>query len=134
MGMWISSTRVQIVRFRHLIVTAIGASVLLLGSGGLLAQDEDTPVPAEEQEEADNYPAAEREFGNPTEVEQDLNNSLPKPDSLVPQLKPQRWANFKQQLYKKHGLKLGFSYQGIYQYASESLTEQDTAAGGSCSS
>ena len=118
--MWTSSTRMQTVRLRHLMVTAVGASILLLGSGGLLAQDD----------EADSYPVAEREFGNPRDIDHNLDNSLPKRDSVVPQLKPQGWANFKKQLYKKHGLKLGFSYQGIYQKASESLTEQDTAAAG----
>jgi len=64
------------------------------------------------------------------DIDQDLNKSLPKPDSVLPQLMPQGWANFKKQLYEKHGLKVGFSYQGIYQVASESLMERDTAEGG----
>ncbi|MCK5377111.1 MAG: hypothetical protein KAJ97_08525, partial [Acidobacteria bacterium] len=126
-------------RLRYLIFAATGALALSLGHGVLLAQDHDTPGPAEEeqaapspdeQNESDGYPAAEREFGDPTDIEQDLNNSLPKPNSVLPQLTPKGWANFKKQLYKNHGLKVGFSYQGIYQVASESLTEQDTAAGG----
>lgn len=109
------------------------------GDGALQAQDDDTPGPAMEelaapnpgeQDESDGYPAVEREFDNPSDIEHDLNNSLPKSDSVFPQLMPQGWANFKKKLYKKQGLKMGLSYQTIYQVASESLTEQDTAAGG----
>ena len=127
------------IRFRYLIVAAMSALILLLGNGVLLAQENDTPRPAEEeqassnpdeQNEPDSYPAQEREFGDVTDIEGDLNNSLPKLDSVLPQLKPQGWADFKTQLYNKYGLKLGFSYQGIKQVASESLTEQDTAAAG----
>ena len=135
----LSSPILQAVRSQHLIFTAVAALVFSLGSGVLVAQVEDTPGPAweeqtvpglDEQDEYYGYPAEEREFGNPEDIEQDLNNSLPKQDSVLPQLKPQGWADFKKQLYKKHGLKLGLSYQGIYQVASESLTEQDTAAAG----
>jgi hypothetical protein len=126
-------------RSGHTALIAIGALVLLLGRGVLLAQADDTPGPAKEEQAApspdekdksDSYPAEEREFGNLTDIEQDLNNSLPKPNAVFLQLIPQGWENFKKQLYKKHGLKVGFSYQGIYQVASENLTEQDTAAGG----
>ena len=128
----------QAVRSRHLIVSAIGALVFSLGTGVLVAQDDDTPGPGkeeqmapspDEQDEDYGYPE-ERGFDHPLDIDQDLNKSLPKPDSVLPQLIPKGWANFKKQLYEKHGLKLGFSYQGIYQVASESLTEQDTAAGG----
>ncbi len=123
---------------RRLIIAAIGALTLLLGNGVALAQDDDRPGPAEEQvspspdeqEEPDSYPVETSDFDNPTDVNEDLENSLPKRDSVFPQLKPRGWANLKMRLYEKHGLKLGFSYQGIYQYASESLTGQDTAAAG----
>ncbi len=134
-----SLTHVDGSPIRHLIVAAVGALALLLGNGVVLAQDDDTPGPAQEQvspspdeqDEPDSYTEEKRDVGaNPTDVGEDLDNSLPQRDSVFPQLKPQGWANFKTNLYEKHGLKLGFSYQGIYQYASESVTGQDTAAGG----
>ncbi len=134
-----SLTHVDGSPIRHLIVAAVGALALLLGNGVVLAQDDDMPGPVEEQvspspdeqDEPDSYPEKMRNFGgNPTDIDEDLDNSLPKQDAAFPQLKPQGWANFKTNLHEKHGLKLGFRYQGIYQYASETVTGQDTAAGG----
>ena len=113
----LSSPILQAVRSRHLIFTAISALVFSLGNGVLLAQDDDTPGSAmeaqmapslDEQDEYYSYAVKEREFGNPSDIEQDLNNSLPKLDSVLPQLKPQGWSDYKKQLYEKHGLMLGF--------------------------
>jgi len=138
MGMWTASPDGRGVALRCLIVTALGASVLLLGDRALLAQEnvdsqpgEEQPAPApEDQDEPETYSGSERVFGNPTDIEQDLEGSLPKRDSVLPQLKPQGWANLKGKLYKNHGLMLGLSYQALVQHASRSVTDQDTAAGG----
>ena len=91
-----ASTHVDGTPLRHLIIAAIGALTLLLGNGVALAQDDDRPGPAEEQvspspdeqDEPDRYPEEMRGFDNPTDIDEDLDNSLPKRDSVVPQLKP----------------------------------------------
>ncbi len=68
--------------------------------------------------------------GNSVDIEADLINSFPQPNSLMPQLKPQIWTKFKRKLYKEHGIAIGISYQGIVQHASQTVTGNQTAAGG----
>jgi hypothetical protein len=53
------------------------------------------------------YPAQPRQAGTPTSPDQDLNDSFPKRDSLIPQLRPQNLPDFKRKLYEDYGLKLG---------------------------
>ena len=127
-------------RSGHWVLAAMSAFVLLLDVGLFAAQETDRPEPAEdakpaslssdEQDEPVGYPIKERDFDTPTDINEHLYNSFPKHDSVLPGLVPERWAEIKNRLYDKHGLKLGFSYQGIYQYASETLSGQDTASGG----
>ena len=92
------------------------------------AREVKTPTGAE-QNDPEGYPAEERQFDNPTDVDQDLDDSFPKRDSVLPQLKPPHWPEFKRTLYKKFGLKVGFSYQTIFQYASETLPGRQDVAG-----
>ncbi len=66
---------------------------------------------------------------NPTNIDVDLNTSFPQPNAVFDTRIPKEWFNWKQQLYKDHGVKLGFSYQSLYQKASDSLTGNDTAWG-----
>jgi len=68
--------------------------------------------------------------GNSVDIEADLINSFPQPNSLMPQLKPQIWTKFKRKHYKEHGIAIGISYQGIVQHASQTVTGNQTAAGG----
>jgi len=127
-------------RSGHWVLAAVSAFVLLLDVGLIAAQENDRPEPVEdaesaslspdEQDEPVGYPSEERDFDTPTDINEHLDNSFPKQDSVLPGLLPERWAEIKNRLYDKHGLKLGFSYQGIYQYASETVSGQDTAAGG----
>ena len=83
-----------------------------------------------EQDEPVGYRSELRNFDNPTDISEHLDNSFPKQDSILPKLLPDRWAEIKNGLFDKHGLKLGFSYQALFQYATETLSGQDTAAGG----
>ncbi|UCE63449.1 MAG: hypothetical protein JSU59_11435 [Nitrospirota bacterium] len=86
---------------------------------------------SETQAEEAGYESEMRELDiNPTDVEETLEESFPQAGSVFPQLKPQAWPNFKKKLYKEQGLALGVSYQGIFQHASESLTDNLDAAGG----
>jgi len=71
-----------------------------------------------------------RQAGTPTGIDRDLDTSFPKPDSLLPQLKPKLWPEFKTRLFDDYGLKLGVNYQTLVQYASDTLTGSDVAVGG----
>lgn len=96
--------------------------LMLLGSGIAQAQDD---------AEDDAYPDSIGNFDNPTEIEQDLEESFPKQDAVFPQIKPQWWPSIKRDLYQKYGLKVGFSYQSVVQQASDVLPgANDTAAAG----
>ncbi len=68
----------------------------------------------------------------PIDVGPDLDNSFPKPGALFGTLIPEKYFSWKTKLYKKTGLKLGFSYQTMYAWTSEvaaSGNEQDAWGG-----
>ena len=116
-------------------------SVVLLGcillglSGVVFAQENTGPEPGE-------IPAPETIPGiavgynatwqgeNPTNIDVDLNTSFPQPNAVFDTRVPKGWFDRKEQLYKDHGVKLGFSYQSLYQKASDTLSGNDTAWGG----
>ena len=50
------------------------------------------------------YPVQPRQAGTPTGIDRDLDTSFPKPDSLLPRLKPKLWPEFKTRLYDDYGL------------------------------
>ncbi len=83
----------------------------------------------DEDPEPVGYPPQPRQAGTPSGVDVDLDTSFPKQDSLIPQLKPQLWPEFKKKLYENYGLKLGVNYQTLVQYASATLTGSDVGAG-----
>ena len=87
------------------------------------AETDPTPEPV-------GYPPEPRQAGTPTGVDQDLRDSFPQQDSVIPQLMPQHLPDFKKMLNEKYGLKLGLNYQTLAQYASDTLTGNDTALGG----
>lgn len=79
---------------RCLILAAtIACTVLLTGTDGILAQEDDQPKPSDgleqqspvldEQKPIKGYPARKRRIGGPTDVEWDLDNSFPKRGSVV---------------------------------------------------
>ncbi|MCZ6539250.1 MAG: carbohydrate porin [Chloroflexi bacterium] len=67
---------------------------------------------------------------NPTNIDADLNASFPQNNAVFDSSVPKNWFAWKQGLYADTGLKLGMSYQSLYQHASETLTGNDTAWAG----
>ena len=83
------------------------------------------------------YPPEKRQVGTPTDVVQDLATSFPKPDSVFRGRVPEGYFGWKEELYEKAGVKLGISYQGLFQKASDTTNgfplpaeDTDLAAGG----
>ena len=78
--------------------------------------------------------SADTAMEGPTGVEADLaeddkdRGAVFRPPLLDGALKP--WFDAKRELNEKLGLKLQFSYQALYQIASETTTGEDEAAGG----
>jgi hypothetical protein len=81
-------------KLRFLVTVAIVAwSVMMLGNGRVLGQEETPAKPAQgteqvsactdEQEPIKGYPAKKRYIGGPTDVEWNLDNSFPKRGSLL---------------------------------------------------
>ncbi len=68
----------------------------------------------------------------PGYVEYDLNNSLPKRESLFKRvLMPENYDDWKEDIYRETTIKLSASYQGIAMHASSVLADPDYAAAGS---
>ena len=76
------------------------------------------------------YHPGGRRIGTPIDVERDLDFSFPKRDYILPRLIPKKYFQWKEDLYDDYGVKLAFSYQGIYQNASDTQTGEDEAAAG----
>lgn len=80
------------------------------------------------------YPTEHHPTGVLTDAEEDLSDMFPHRDSVLPGFRmPRSWGyeQFKEGLYEKWGLKIGASYQMLYQYASETTpsAEFDSALG-----
>ena len=139
-------------RPRDIFVAFIAFSMFLFGNNSLAVQEderknaiESTEPPSaviEVQESPDDvtegdegYHPEGRRVGTPTDVDQDLDFSFPKRDYVLPRIIPQKWFKWKEDLYEKSGVKLGCSYQAIYQNASDTTSffgfdgENDVAAG-----
>ena len=102
---------------RHKLLFSI---VLLLGiCGSVFAQEDST-----------GYVNDPHDLQKDTETVRDINNSIPQQDYLLFRMMPQGYTDFKNNLYEKTGIKYGVSYQTLFQYASESLTDKNTAWGG----
>ena len=131
-----------------LISMVIAIAVLLLGNSIIAAQDADQSKPAESAEQPtsilnvqkspdditegpEGYHPEGRRVGTPTDVDRDLDFSFPKRDYILPRVLPQKYFKWKEDLYEKFGVKLGFSYQGIYQKASDTtpIGDDEVAAG-----
>ena len=130
------------------VVTAF--SLLPFYNNMVAAQKDDQPKTSESTEQATldveepsegnfegtkGYGDEGRRIGTPLDVERDLDFSFPKRDYVLPRIIPQKWFKWKEDLYEKAGVKLGFSYQAIYQNASDTTSffgfdgEDDVAAG-----
>jgi hypothetical protein len=113
------------------------ASALLLGSEISAQMNGSETGRAEEHQEADPRPVPDGypEEGQPvvdvTDVEEDLEDTFPKRDSVVGDIGPKKYFDWKEALYEKYGLKLGLSYQMLYQNASDTspIANFDTALG-----
>jgi carbohydrate-selective porin OprB len=74
---------------------------------------------------------AQQRDTNPIEAGNVLDDIAPLPDSVIPYGAPQSWFDFKDDVYDKIGLRFGFSYQMLGQYASNVAPNAtfDTALG-----
>ena len=125
-------------------------AVFLLTTANVVAQDSNPPAPLESAEPPSldveepsegntkgtkGYGDEGRRIGTPVDVERDLDFSFPKRDYILPRIIPKKYFKWKEDLYEKYGVKLGFSYQAIYQKASETTSffgfegENDVAGG-----
>ena len=136
------------IRIKVTIGAAIMACALLLFDSAMIAaQEVGQPKPAESAEPSsavrggqktpedvnlgrEGYHPERRRIGTPIDVDRDLDFSFPKRDHILPRLLPKLWFKWKEDLYKDYGVKLGFSYQTIYQKASDTRTGDDEVAAG----
>ncbi len=128
-------------RQRYAISAAIIAcAVLLFGNDVSLAQEdtkseavEDTQhasSSAEEPTAPTGYQDYGRIIGTITDVDVDLYLSFPQKDSVFPTIIPGEFFKWKEDIDEKYGLKLGLSYQSLYQKASDTLRGEDEAWAG----
>ena len=122
--------------------------MLLLGNTMVPAQEDEqstAPETSEQQPQVqevqkspdevslgrEGYHPEGRRVGTPTDVVRDLDFSFPKRDYVLPRILPQKWFKWKEDLYEKYGVKLGISYQTLYQNASDTTpTGNDEAWAG----
>ncbi len=93
------------------IATALLVCALLLLGNEAIAQDAGSGYPDEQQ------PVV-----GLTDAEEDLNDTFPKRDSVFGFGVPQKYFDWKEDLYNKIGLKLGVSYQMLFQHAPDTAT------------
>lgn len=65
------------------------------------------------------YPDEGQPHLGPTDVEELLNRTVPKKDAIFGDVVLKRYSQWKQDLYNNYNLKLGTSFQSLYQVASE---------------
>jgi hypothetical protein len=65
------------------------------------------------------YPDEGQPEYDPTDAETIIDSTAPQPGSIFGDVVPQKYFQWKRDLYAKHGLKLGFFYQSLYMSASE---------------
>jgi hypothetical protein len=115
-------------------VALLGWTLLCL-CGVVIAEETPGPVPAEVSA-PDDQPGlvlgydATWQGENPTNIDTDLDSSFPQKGAIFDTNIPKSWFAWKEDLYSRRGLKLGFSYQSLYQTTTDSQTAEDTAWGG----
>ena len=113
-------------------LASVTLALFLMDGVSITAQEEEAEDEQSEdtgnEGETDGYHTGGRQVGGPSDIETDLNTSFPKPDSVFTGRVPEEYFRWKERLYEKHGVKLAFSYQTLYQWASETRGD-DTAWG-----
>ncbi len=105
----------------------IGKLVLilfLLGTGVIYAQNIEPELI--ENDTLPHYPDDQKPV-IPTDVGPDLDASFPKAGSLLGTIIPGKYFDWKVDLYKRTGLKLGFSYQAMFMGVPQSQTVTETS-------
>ena len=108
----------------NMLLSCFILTVLL--SPSVMAQIEQIEIP----DSTFQYNSIQPLHDNAVDIATELPASMPQDNSVIPQLKPEKWSNFKRKLFKEHGLGFGINYSGVYQNASESLTGNNTLAAG----
>ena len=104
--------------------------VALHAFGPAVTQDLGDASP-DERAPVEGYGHEGRVVGGPTDVDTDLALSFPKSDSLFGGSIPDGYFKWKEDFFEDTGVKLAFSYQSLYQHASDTRSlGQDTAWGG----
>ena len=105
-------------------------AIAFFAADGVASPATDSPSAADRIAEIEELLNEGRHVGGPTDIEQDIDNSLPKEGSIFERIIPRDYFDWKIALYKKTGLKLAISYQSLALKATESRTGNDTAWGG----
>ncbi len=105
----------------------IGCALLLVGFQ-VQAQESESAAAGEAgqaTDELDNslypYPDEGHREYDPTDAEVLIHSTAPQRDSVFGDVVPEKYFQWKQDLYTNHDLKLGFFYQSLYMSASETL-------------
>jgi hypothetical protein len=92
------------------------------------------PEPEPEKEPIEGYPAEERIVGLPGDIDRDLDTAFPKSDAIFDIRVREKYFKWKEDVYEKAGVKLAWSYQAVFQHATDVrnqrlLTGEDTVQG-----
>lgn len=114
---------------------------LVLSNGAVAQQGPDAELKDESDALAElvvteGYGDKDTEIKNPNSIETDLDTAFPQTGAIFGGRVPEKYFDWKKDLYKRYGIKLAFSYQSLYQNASDSggilfgPSDNDTAWGG----
>ena len=113
-------------------IVSIAVIFLLLGALPLYSQNILEPDHSD-NDSIPHYPDDQQPV-IPNDVPADLDASFPKPGAIFPSLGSGKYFKWKEDLYKRHGIKLGFSYQAMVmgwpQSHAVSEESKTSAAGG----
>ena len=98
----------------------IGCALLLVGYP-VLAQEETEQGSGAPDYSMYQYPDEGQPDFDPTDAETDLDSMVPQPGAVFGDVVPEKYFQWKRDLYTNHDLKLGFFYQSLYMSASETL-------------
>ncbi len=96
----------------------IGCALLLVGFQ-VQAQEEVEQGTGELDYSLFSYPDEGQPEYDPTDAETDLDSMAPQPGAVFGDVVPEKYFQWKRDLYTNHDLKLGFFYQSLFMSASE---------------